>query len=453
MKQIETLPIPSEQLTIINNHLDVANKHIYIDQGQSEAITWLQKSMESINPQYIDAINTVIELNPLSSDVSYTETGYDSCQSHRKLAKVVSELFLIGGMTYESNLLGLQNSFTDVQKEIKSELKVPQQIQSTICDMAKELGGNQDFIFPGVTKTDESTESLEDMTWLTLTGKPIVSVRNITGIGGIRSDKEWNFSTDLPSYIELKIKEDKRYYPGMGIFYWLSKYSLDDILAIGNINNPNIIQKITKLQKAILQTPKVKIEGLSVLCSTYIPTWNETKKWLEYKNDDKQLELASAFHSPSYEFDFLNKLFSNQNLSENQNKTILLQFDNLISKLCNSWSFNSTIHIPWTSELDILSNNLMGKITNLNGDYCLRYGIGYQGKSLEIKEFHTGQERLYPADTSGKTCYAIIYYPYSNVFQGDNIQVGFNSKDMAWQNLKQDGLINTMLKIIKSYEK
>lgn len=453
MKIFENLPIPANQVAQIQNHLEMANRFVFIDQGQPEAMAWLQKNMESIDPKYKHAINTVIQLNPYDSNVSYTETGYDSCQSHRKLAKVVSELFLIGGMTYESNLLGLQNSFTDVQKEIKSELKVPKNIQSTICDMAKELGGNQDFIFPGVTKTNESTESLEDMTWLTLTGKPIISVRNITGVGGIRSDKEWNFSTDLPSYIELKIKEDKRYYPGMGVFYWLSKYPLSDIPAIKNVINPKIIQKISKLQNAILHTPKVEIEGLSVLCSTYIPPWSETKKWLQYQNNDKQLELASAFHSPSYEFDFLNKIFSSQNLTENQSKTISIQFDNLISKLSHSWSFNSTIHIPWTSQLDILSNNLMGKITNLNGDYCLRYGIGHQGKSLEIKEFHTGQKRLYPADTLGKVCYALVYYPNSDVFQGDNIQIGFDPKDVVWQNLKQDGLINTMLKIIKSYEK
>ena len=148
----------------------------------------------------------------------------------------------------------------------------------------------------------------------------------------------------------------------------------------------------------------------------------------------------------------MGKIFSKVSGGQGYSELAVSQFDNLIKKLSYSWSFNSTIHIPWTSELDILSNNLMGKVTNMAGDYGMRYGIGYGGKSIEIREYHLGQGRLYPSGVAGKTCYAVVYYPNSDIFEGETVWDGFDPKDTAWQGLEQDGLINTMLEIIKTHE-
>ena len=253
---IETMNIPPKQMVELKEHINWAKDYICTDNGQEEALFWLHKQTETIRPEYAEAIISTVKNNLPDPEVGYLETGYDSCQSHRKLAKVVGELFLVGGLTYEAKLLGLDISFDQVLKTVKSELIISRKFALLFCQMAQELGGCQDFIFPGVTKTDSMVPDLEDFTWLTLTGKPIITVRNITGVGGLRKDRDWNWATDLPTFVDLKVKEDKRYYPGMGIFYWLTQNSLDQIPALKNLDNSVISKKVFMLKRAIDNTSK-----------------------------------------------------------------------------------------------------------------------------------------------------------------------------------------------------
>ncbi|MCH8295684.1 pentapeptide repeat-containing protein [Candidatus Poribacteria bacterium] len=50
------------------------------------------------------------------------------------------------------------------------------------------------------------------------------------------------------------------------------------------------------------------------------------------------------------------------------------------------WSFNLPIQLPWADRLGVLSNGLIGKITDPLGQFSIRYGIGYCGRSLEVIE-------------------------------------------------------------------
>lgn len=446
------LNIPPKQVVTINDHLERAKGYVYADLGQKEAIEWMKSRLSTIKPEYAGTLAQIVDENLPSIEVAYVEGGYDSCQSHRKLAKIVGEIFLVGGLTYEAKLMGLNVDFDVVKSFISSNLIIAPEHEAIICKMAKELGGSQDFIFPGITKTDETTPSLEELTYLSLKGKPIISVRNLTGVGGLRNDKDWNLAADLPSFVNLKVAEDKRYYPGMGVFYWLTQIPIENIPLLTSFKEKLIYQEIVKLKESVEKTPKMQAEGLSILCSAYLPPWSEMKKWLPFTGAGIIGDLSSAFHSPSYEFYFLNHLFKELAVGKTPDDKMVNQVRNLSEKLSHMWSFNSTIHLPWTSELAGLSNNLMGQITNFKGDYCMRYGVGYQGKSIEIREYHFGQNRAFPSEYSGKTCHAIIVYPQSELFEGKSCWQGFDSTSDEWTGLNQKGLIKTMLEIIKNYD-
>lgn len=453
MKKIELLNIPLSQMTSLNDHLKMAKPFIYSEQGQAEALSWISQQIATIRPVYQEPLKQIIKLNLPNPAVDYVEAGYDSCQSHRKLAKVVGEVFLVGGLTQEAQLLGLPFDIGQVQAMVGSTLVIPPEYNGVVCRISQELGGSQDFLFPGVTATTEKFLSPEDLAYSSLKGHPEVSVRNLTGVGGIRKDNEWNMATDLPTFVNLKVQEDKRYYPGMGIFYWLSKLPPGEIPAMDALRGKSIYTKMVALAEAAKNTPKTEVEGLTVLCSAYLPPWKEMKKWLPFSSGDGILDFSTAYHSPSYEFHFLSTLFTDLLLGKRPGAQTFSQIDNLVTKLNHLWSFNSTIHLPWTSELAGLSNDLMGKITNLKGDHCLRYGIGSKGKSLEIREYHYGQNRNFPFEYQGKTACALVYYPHSDVFGGACQWEGLSITDPMWSGLTKDGLVKTMLKIIDNYDK
>ena len=101
------------------------------------------------------------------------------------------------------------------------EVAAREQIRCILPVIAEKYGAEQDFLFPGVTPSDKNTLELDEYVYHSLSGKPVTSVRNITGVGGLRYDKDWNYATDFSTFVDLKVKEDKRYYPGIGLYYAL----------------------------------------------------------------------------------------------------------------------------------------------------------------------------------------------------------------------------------------
>jgi hypothetical protein len=183
---------------------------------------------------------------------------------------------------------------------------------------------------------------------------------------------------------------------------------------------------------------------VSILCSAYIPKWFETKT---ITNDEGAVgvDLAHDFHSPSYEFTGLRQLF------ETLGKPVDLSGIKHAVKKC--WSFNSTIHLPWSAENAGLSNGLMGKITNQAGDSAMRFGAGFGGKSIEIVQYRVGAARqigstLLGNSSSGAVGYKIKYYAESDKFDGSA-----ETSDVpreVWDNIRAQGFLGAMLERLKN---
>lgn len=294
---------------------------------------------------------------------------------------------------------------------------------------AKEYGSRQDFLFPGITQSSATTPSLSKFVLAALNGTPITSVRTLTGIGGLRSDKDWNCATDLVTFAKLKVAEDKRYYPGLGIFYLLAKYRPN-----------NLPQELIDFAAKIRSTREIKFSGVSILCSSFLAPFDQISRMFGFATNN-HLNLAEAFHSPSYEFSTLKKVVLGQ--------IPYTQLRDLIKKLDRAWSFNSTIHLPWTTKLAGMSNQFMGEITNKFGDSCCRFGIGYKGKSLEIREYSFGLQRDFPYGVKGKSAYLMIYYPESDSFKGTTETSVLTPENSVWKLIEAKGFTRAALEYLK----
>lgn len=434
-----SLGIPTDQTQILKSHFEKAKMYVFPqDPGIEESLVWLKNNLhlhfekESANLLYQIASRNIPDTN-----VEYQEEGYDSCQSHRKLSKVLGEAILLGGIVYEFNLLGIKIGVDEAGSIIRSKLVLSESQANQLSKIAKKCGANQDFLFPGVTPSGKETLSLEEYAYLALSGKPKTSVRSLLGVGGIRFDKDWNYATDFSTFVDLKIKEDKRYYPGIGVYFALLNFDNSKISLLSNGVFSSLAQSIKSVQKK-------EYQGVSVLCSACIPSWGEMKKY-QYNSGYHTVELAESFHSPAYDFAGLlrvvEKIEENGNLDPNS----IALIKKLEAKLGNIWSFNSTIHLPWTSEFAGLSNDLIGSITNGVGDYAIRYGVGWSGMSLEAKEYHFGQARKFPSDLAGKVAYGTFFYPESDLFQGKVEVSDLVPSDIFWSEVKKSGFMATAL--------
>lgn len=440
--QLSYLGISDEQIAKIDSHMAKVKSYVYKDDpGIGESYKWLEGQMGILPKEYASALYEIAKNNEPSGEISYNEEGYDSCQSHRKLSKVIGESMLLGGLVYEYGLLGIQIDIEQAKSIVKSKLNVDVQQSQLLPVIAKEFGSSQDFIFPGVTPSSKDTPTLEEYTYSALSGNPQTSVRSVLGVGGLRFDKDWNYATDFSTFVNLKIEEDKRYYPGIGIYFALLNLEKSEIPVLSN-------QILASLAESIKNVQKKEFQGVSVLCSAYVPLWNEIKDY-QYNSGYDLIELAESFHSPAYEFSEILKVVENLPKVE-QSQTKHAQLEKLKAKLGNVWSFNSTIHLPWTSELAGFSNDLMGSITNNVGDWAIKYGVGWAGMSLEIKEYHFGQGRKFPPDLEGKVAYALSFYPNSMVFEGD-VQTSDLLPDSAfWKEIKKNGFMAAALDKLKS---
>lgn len=449
---LASLGMPEYQTKALANHLCKAETFVQpIDPGMEKAFNWLYLSLHSALSE-ADALLLfkIASEAVVDPKVEYLEKGYDSCQAQRKLAKVVGDAILLGGLLFEADLLGLPDgllpkSFAGVASGMtKSEL-------AQLKEIAMNHGGAQDFLFPGVTPSSSDTPSLAEMAYLALLGKPATSVRTVTGVGGLRFDKDWNFAGDWVTFVNLKVTEDKRYYPGIGIFYFLASHEIDSIPVINQlkISQPKLYLAIAEFAAALKKTQKCEYVGVSVLCSAYLPSWPELKK-AQGLITQNSLELASAFHSPSYELVVLKNIFERIGRTEAVDESQIGALWELTKKLDHCWSFNSTIHLPWTAELAGLSNDFIGKITNQQGDSCIRFGVGYKGKSLEIREYFFGGERKFPQGLAGKKAYGLRWYPATETFEGTCYEMPVDFSDKFIQKIIKKGFLAAALELLES---
>src|SRR3990167_8496809 len=119
------LGIPNEQIQKINNHIKKASKYVFKeDPGQTDSFEWIKDKLNILPVEYGQVLYGILEANKPSPDVSYIEEGYDSCQSHRKISKVIGESLLLGGLVYEYGLLGKKLDIEGAKSIIKSNLVI-----------------------------------------------------------------------------------------------------------------------------------------------------------------------------------------------------------------------------------------------------------------------------------------------------------------------------------------
>jgi hypothetical protein len=447
--QFAALGIPAEKLELLAKHLDKASQYVFEkDEGPDEALVWLWQSLNTHLPfKDAELVHAVAARNYHPKAPEYNELGYDSCQSHRELSKVVSEAILLGGLIYEGESAGLTISLTDAKAIIQSEFVMDDTEAAIFARLASTHGSQQDFIFPGVTPSPGNTDSLEDLALKALSGHPATSVRTLTGVGGMRADQDWNHVTDLATFAELKITEDKRYYPGLGVFYLLmtlGSANLPSVQALAK-SQPKVYAAFMQLEHKLKNTAKIDYQGVGVLCSSYIPKWHELKPLEAFANSGVK-DLSAHFHSPSYEFAGLVAVLKGQ-LDTDHAITALYELE---TALQHAWSFNSTIHLPWTAQLADLSNDLMGKITNQVGDQATRYGVSYNGSSLEVVEYHFGTERRFPFGVAGTSALVAKLYPSSDKFAGEHQSTILQQNSPLLAEISKLGFLRAALRILES---
>lgn len=434
---------------IINDHLGRIACFVYTkDPGMEGALDWMEKTLDS----HLDAedakllFRLVIENKP-DSQVEYVEEGYDSCQSNRKVAKVVSEILMIGGMIYEANLLGESLSIGQAKKIIGSGLNFQDSLAVNLAKIAQRYGANQSFIFPGITPSTSDTLPIREYAEKALQGEPMVSVRSLTGIGGLRFDQEWNHTTDFKTFLKWKLEEDKRYYPGIGMLYALLESDLDKfpVMRRLGVDQPELYSQVLKLIDSIKHIDEVDLEGVAVLCSAYLPERSQIESFLKTA-DVERLDLLQAFHSPAYELsafknlieDFANGAFNGGLHSDS--------VERLLAATQNIWSFNSTIHISWADKLSTMANGLVGQLKNSAGDYSIRYGIGRNGKSIEIREHNFSV-----MGPSGPLVgYEVRVYSNSEVFSGNFEIFALTPEDELWGLIQKQGFLKAAINCLDS---
>ncbi len=451
---LASLGIPQNQIALLEQHLDTAGQFVHaVDAGFSESFEWLKTSLfQTIgNSDQVAALLSIVRNNFRGQPVTYGENGYDSYQSRRCFSKVVSEALLVGGVLLESSLLGLKLNLSEVQQMIGSSLAIEEAHQAILMQLAQTYGGRQDFLFPGVIPSSPDTPGLDGLAYQALKGTPLKTVRSLTGIGGFRADNDRSYAVDLSSFAHMKVQEDRRYYPGVGIFYLLQNMPFEQIpLSIKKDERYEKVQeRLKRFVTALKAAPTEKFSGVSVLCSAYIPPWHELKTFQGFMTK-QSLPLAESFHSASYEFMVLKKICQAIGSEKEVTPALLNELDGLEKKLGYCWSFNSTVHLSWTNDLSYLAHDLFGKMTNQLGDTCSRFGLSYKGKSLEVREYVFGVDRNFPAGVAGGKAYAVRFYAKSEQFEGKYETSVLLPHDPFWQKIEKQGFLKATLSLLAS---
>jgi hypothetical protein len=270
-------------------------------------------------------------------------------------------------------------------------------------------------------------------------------------MGGLRFDQKWNYVADLTSFAQLKVAEDKRYYPGIGIYHILSTSDTDSIPIMSALHDQDeeIYYALASISKATHEIPRTVIPDVSVLCAAYIPPWAELKDHVVTAGN-AHLELSESFHSPSYDFVVLKKLLEQYHAGNRPQAAMLTQLSLLKNRMHHLLSFNSPIHLPWAAELSDMSYGLIGKATNAKGDYAVRYGIGHHNQSLEIREYSYGISREFPYGLSSKTAYGLRIYTDSPLFQGKHEEYALTPDTDMWKSIQNHGFIKGALEVLQS---
>jgi Pyruvate phosphate dikinase, AMP/ATP-binding domain len=383
----------------IKSHIDNVEEYInYEEPSVDRAIKDLkEKMLKACDAETWVILSAILDDNAITLEQAkpdvYTEEWFDSCQTRRRVSKVIAELMLVSWTMYERSLLGEDISLENAQWICGSTIIIDKKYEDHLISIAEKYWDNQEFLFPWVSPSSKETPHISEYMKDLLNGNPKPSVRAVTWLGGLRDDKEENHTVDFKQFLELKMKEDKRYYPGVVSLNLLLEKNIDEIPLITTIKEeyPNVYANILEL-KSILEWQKSEsIDDAALLCAAYLPnniSQNVINSSYPKNSDLTYTRLLQAFHSPRSELDAFQKLLQSitngEKISEEEIGHV---FEPL--KMQAGWmkTFNSTLHIPWASGLAKLSNGLIGNIKTKEWVSVTRYGIWYNNKSLEVLQY------------------------------------------------------------------
>lgn len=422
---------------MIKLHLQASAPYVITENTTAGAMYLLKQQLSGhMDKKSAAVLMHIVQQNMEPVEFVYHESGYDSNQPGRYLSSIVAEALLIGGYLHESGLAGQFISPAQVKINLASRLKLSGIRANQLAGIAAVYGRSQEYLFPGVTPSDERVPSLEDMALHTLQGNPPVSVRSLTGLGGVRYDREHNHIADFLTYLNMKSVKDRRYYPGM----FLLLLSLQT--GQGSVEHHPLFrsEQFHKLLRTIQHTPPFRCNNHSSLCSAVL-IQRETLPG-QIKQTNKTLPVIDAFHSPAYELLNFYTCFKNVSAFP-ENKIHKGKFDQsialLISKVHRLYTFNSTIHLPWADSLAFLANGLIGQVKNNKGDAVVRFGIGRAGKSVELVAVNYAE---------GMNGYYMKQYVSSSLFEGDYEPHFISEDDHHWKFIVEQGFIRYCLRMI-----
>lgn len=402
--------VSKEHLQKVGEFCHVSKKYVFPKEHTIEdGLAMISSKLKPlVSPQELAVVEekTKALLSQAPPELKYAEEGYDSCQANRETSKVISSLLCMGGVYFEGkNLLGIDLSPEDIKSILGLNIELTKEELDILGKVADKLGNQQDFLFPGVTASNENTPDLEMFALSSLAGKPQVTVRNIVGVGGVRLDKEWNMVTTFWNFAKAKVEEDRRYYKGLGILYFLVNVPREEIPALCQLRSQDHVSySLLTAEIERLKGEDKTVKDCSILCSAYMPPAYELKGAreadlvIDSKINDFLAMLNQAFHSPAYVFahfykigEILGKLSGGELGAKDASEIITQQTIQVKKWAKGLWTFNSTIHLPWASSSSYLAHDLIGgKVTNQRGEWSIRYGVGTEKGAFETRLYGLG---------------------------------------------------------------
>lgn len=391
----------------INAHIHKVNDYIYHEEPSAEeAISQLISTVRAqvSDPEMAYALEDILNTNAhmvKQADASvYTEEGFDSCQTKRFASKILAEVMLLWWYIYEQTLLGNTVTLSDAQQRFKSQVIIDDKYADLLPLMAKALGANQEFLYPGVSPSSADTPTLQRYIQAVLDWNPMPSVRAMTGVWWLRNDMEENHTVNFQQFLSLKMSWDKRYYPGVVTLNAL----VDGYESISFMNtlattNPHAYREIVELVTLIREQSPESIDDAALLCSAYLPDTKSIPTAVfenaEPKTSDHlSVRLLQTYHSPRSELHWLQMVIEKLVAGETVEDAVVSErISELAMHVRRLKTFNSTMHIPRADGLASMANGLLGKLTNKEWHTAIRYGLGFDQKSFEVVQYDLADGR------------------------------------------------------------
>ncbi len=424
---------------LIHSHLEVVSQYIHSRSSTvDEAIEEIEKKMlQTVDKEIVMLIMQIVQKNKEKINLPKIKNKKkkkwnNSFDVRYYVSHIISEIILIGGLLYEAEMLGIVLDVVEAKRITRSELFIEDMCKDMLEEFARKYGYQQDFLFSGVIIPEKI--DVYNIIAQTIQGKPQKLKRSLFGVGGLRYDTSYNYVHDIKTFVYTKILIDRRYYPGIWIFYLLSQLPLGEI-PILKPTSQFYSEKLLFLQKEIQRIQKKEYKSVTILCSTELPDAISYWSFLHY-GTQKYLELPLAFHSPSDIFGMMKKIFEDR-------AEISSMLPMIEKKLSYYWTFNSILHLPWTNKLSYLSHHLIGKIRNEQGMHCIRYGVGLKKRSIEIREYMVAKE------SHVQRLYQLRFYFKSQYYKGGYSSYFLQHHALLWRHIEDYGFFASFLPVLQ----